>query len=319
MTDPLVSIIIPTFNNAEFITQAIESVLNQTYQGFEIIVIDDGSTDQTENILSKFGDRITYIKQNNRGPSSARNAGIKKSSGKYIAFLDSDDLFLPNKLSIQINFLVKHPEIDLVYSNGFRFRLDEYGNEVSRKLSETGELIKGDINNSNFQYKLMEKNIFPVHASLVKRECLEIIGGFDETLTACEDWDLWYRIAEKYNIAYLDEFLIKYRDINDSNSSDFIRNFQEVDRVMEKISKTPTFLNSPKKVKSGYYFHRGINMLNLKESEFAKNYFFQSYSYNRTNIKSLVGFLLIFFFGNNTIKLISIKRKFLGTRGRKQI
>ena len=130
MINQLVSVIIPTYNNFSFIRRAINSVFNQTWKDFEIIVVDDGSTDRTRNIIQEFENNIVYLKQENKGPASARNRGLKIAKGKYVVFLDADDEFLPDKLSYQGNFLEENPSIDLVYSSGYRFRENRDGNQL---------------------------------------------------------------------------------------------------------------------------------------------------------------------------------------------
>jgi glycosyltransferase involved in cell wall biosynthesis len=115
-----VSVIILAYNNAQYLGEAIESVFNQTYQDFEIIVVNDGSIDQTHQVAEKYKNKIRYIEQVNRGPSAARNLGINLARGFYLTFMDTDDLFLPDKLMVQVDYLQKHPDIDLVYSHAYR-------------------------------------------------------------------------------------------------------------------------------------------------------------------------------------------------------
>src|SRR5579864_8740685 len=114
---PQVSVVIPAYNAARFLGDAIQSVLNQTYSNFEVVVVNDGSTDDTESVVRSFGDRLFYVKQANKGVSAARNEGIKRARGQYVAFLDSDDVWLPTKLAEQIPFLEQNPEVGLVYSD----------------------------------------------------------------------------------------------------------------------------------------------------------------------------------------------------------
>src|SRR2546428_514370 len=118
---PLISIIIPTYNSGRFVAQAVQSVLKQTYRCYEILVVDDGSTDETKDVLSKFGNCIKYIYQENRGPSAARNVGIKVARGKYVCFLDADDMWVPNKLKVQLAFIERDDGIGLVFSDHEEF------------------------------------------------------------------------------------------------------------------------------------------------------------------------------------------------------
>lgn len=183
-TMPKISVIIPTFNRAHLIAKAIESVLNQTITDFELIVVDDGSTDNTEEVVHSFTDpRLRYLKQLNGGPSVARNAGIQAATGEFIAFLDSDDLFLPEKLSVQMAKVVDNPAVGLVYG----LYLSNTEREGSLKVAgvcypqlELRDLLLGPA----FQWSTV----------LIRRALLEQAGGFDETLGG-EDWELTLRLA----------------------------------------------------------------------------------------------------------------------------
>lgn len=183
---PTVSVIIPTYNCAKYIAQAIESVLAQTYSDYEIIVVDDGSTDDTAAVLRPYRDRINYIWQENKKLPAARNAGIAASSGAYLAFLDSDDQFLPDKLTVQTRCLDERPDVGLVAS-GYQY------------VDEAGHLLAEDKPWLGRPAITLESILFgglaPVHAVLLRRDWFEQVGGFDEQFAYCEDMDLWYRLA----------------------------------------------------------------------------------------------------------------------------
>lgn len=206
----LVTVVLPTYNAAAFISDAIESVLSQTYEEIEIIVVDDGSTDETEKTLSNY-QGIKYIRQQNLGAASARNTGILKANGKYIAFIDADDMWLPEKTKIQIDYLLQ---------TGFKWcYCDSYfswfGKEkVIGKLSNTQCNFQGDI--------LMPyiSNIFeiPLPSTIIEREVLESAGLFDEFLRTEEHTDLWSRIAINHPIGYVDQPLVQIRKRFDSLS-----------------------------------------------------------------------------------------------------
>jgi GT2 family glycosyltransferase len=184
------SVIIPTYNRAELLPHTIESVLAQTYSDVEIIVVDDGSTDGTRAALLPYSSRITYIYQDNRGRSAARNVGIEHAQGQYLAFLDSDDLFLPIKLKCQVAYLQKHPEVDLVYGDGYV--MDEAGvlSSLGRFLTRTDGADR-----LAFLRRLLRSNLFPPNTALVRRSALDSARPFDEAMGALEDWDLWIRLA----------------------------------------------------------------------------------------------------------------------------
>lgn len=199
----LVSVIMPTYNSAKFIGAAIESVINQTYSNFELIIIDDGSTDNTKEIIESYNDsRIFYFYQDNMDKAIARNNGIKKASGKFICFLDSDDYYFPNKLTDQLTFLKNRPGIDLVVGNYIR-------------VDETDVLIrKNELNPNKFigLKPFLFGNPFPIHSSLIRSEYVKKIGGFDEKLKGGEDWDFHFRLALKgCKMEMIDTIVCAYR------------------------------------------------------------------------------------------------------------
>lgn len=211
---PLVSVIMPTYNHAKFIGDAIGSVLNQTHKNLELTIIDNYSEDNTEEIIRSFNEpRIRYMKFRNNGIIGAsRNQGIRHAAGKYIAFLDSDDIWIPEKLEKQVKFLNNNPDIGLVYSNA-----EYFGNTVCAGRKMLGR-IKAK---SGFVLKdLVFCNFIPTLTVLCRKECLLSIGFFNEREDFCsaEDHELWLRLASKYKISYLDMVLAKYRIDNDSSS-----------------------------------------------------------------------------------------------------
>lgn len=182
---PTISVIIPTYNGARYIRQAIDSVLAQSYSDYEIIVVDDGSTDNTAEILWPYGDRITYLYQSNQKLPTARNNGITASKGKYLAFLDSDDLFLPDKLEVQARYLDERPDVGLVAS-GWQY-IDDDGWILSTSEPQEDRPITLET--------ILFGGLAPVHAVLLRREWFGRVGGFDPQFAYCEDMDLWYRLA----------------------------------------------------------------------------------------------------------------------------
>lgn len=183
---PKVSVIIPTYNGAQYIKQAVDSVLAQTYDDYEIIVVDDGSTDDTAELLRPYGDRITYLYQENRKLPAARNTGIRAARGQYLAFLDSDDLFLPHKLAAQARCLDERREVGLVASG------HQYIDEAGRLLQESRSWLGRPVITIE---SILFGGLAPVHAVLLRRDWFERVGGFDEQFSYCEDMDLWYRLA----------------------------------------------------------------------------------------------------------------------------
>jgi glycosyltransferase involved in cell wall biosynthesis len=181
----LVSVIIPAYNQSDYLGVTIQSVLDQTYQDIEILVIDDGSTDDTRKVANRFSDqRIKYIYQANKGLSGARNTGIRNSVGEYLTFLDSDDLFLPDKVNFLASFLNSQPEIGFVA--GQAIPIDEHGQRI-------GNIIDTPIPKDSS--KLLLGNPLHVGSVMLRRSWQETVGYFDETLRSYEDWDMWLRLA----------------------------------------------------------------------------------------------------------------------------
>ncbi|MBC8486006.1 MAG: glycosyltransferase [Bacteroidetes bacterium] len=208
-----IAIIIPTYNAAHFIEKAINSVLSQSYSNYEIVVVDDGSTDNTREVLEQYGDKITYIRQENQGVAIARNTGILNSENEYIAFLDSDDEWLPEKLELQISILEKNNDIGLVHTNDIQ-------------ISEEGKILYIDTPNIKYlsgkisKYLLLRKASIKTSTVILRRKCLDKVGLFDPHLSrlGVEDRDLWIRFTKYYNAFYIDKPLVKYLVRSDSMS-----------------------------------------------------------------------------------------------------
>ncbi|MBI3825234.1 MAG: glycosyltransferase [Candidatus Rokubacteria bacterium] len=200
---PLVSVVISNYNYARFLGEAVESVLKQTYRHREIIVVDDGSTDDSPAVVRRFGDAIQYHRQPNQGVSTARNFGARASHGELIAFLDSDDAWLPEKLKRQIPLFAKR-DVGMVYA-GLRY-VDASGRPLGMRTSgRTGRVLR--------EIALLRGPGVPASGSsaVVRRRCFEQLGGFDPDLSTGADWDLWRRIACHWEIDLIREPLVLYR------------------------------------------------------------------------------------------------------------
>ncbi|MEA2039207.1 MAG: glycosyltransferase family 2 protein [Thermodesulfobacteriota bacterium] len=195
----IISVIIPTFNRADKVVRAISSVLDQTFVDFEIIVVDDGSIDGTKGAVARFDDRITYIEHSlNLGVSAARNTGIRKSTGEFIAFLDSDDSWLPEKLQVQMGFFDSHPRAVALQTEEIWIRNGRRVNPRIKHLKPSGDIFEPSI-------KLC---LISPSAVMIKRSLLKEVGLFDENLPACEDYDLWLRISCRYPVYLVQEQLV---------------------------------------------------------------------------------------------------------------
>jgi glycosyltransferase involved in cell wall biosynthesis len=194
-----VSVIIPTFNRAHKIARAVASVLYQTFTDYEVLVVDDGSEDETSEVLKLFRSRVKCIPlSKNLGVSAARNSGIRESHSPLIAFLDSDDYWLPGKLAAQVSFFSKHPEAVACQTEEYWIRRGRRVNPMKKHLKPSGEIFEPSL-------KLC---VVSPSAAVVKRTLLEEVGLFAEDLPACEDYDLWLRISRKYPIWLIPEPLV---------------------------------------------------------------------------------------------------------------
>lgn len=200
---PLVSVIIPTYNRAGTITRAVRSVLDQDYSPLELIVVDDGSTDETPGILAALaeGGRLGLLRQPNRGVSAARNRGLAHSRGELIAFLDSDDEWLPGKLSAQVEYMAANPAAQLLQTQEIWFRHGKRVNPGQKHLKKAGDIFLDSV-------KLC---LISPSAVMIRRSLFDEVGLFDENLPAAEDYDLWLRILRLHPAALIDrEFLIRH-------------------------------------------------------------------------------------------------------------
>jgi glycosyltransferase involved in cell wall biosynthesis len=235
---PLVSIVIPAYNRQDFVGDAIQSVLEQTFQDFELIVIDDGSTDSTASIVKAFNsDRIKYVYQPNGGRSSARNHALRLARGSYIAFLDSDDLYLPDKIARQVAFLDQHQEFGMVYTSAYC--IDEYG----APLKSTYEaIVSGRIYDEIAFYKPVTITLPTV---MVRREVLDRAGGFDEAMKRFEDTDMWRRISRHCRIGAMREYTCKLRTHRDNviSSQDPNAIIDSIDYYLRKIFREDASLS----------------------------------------------------------------------------
>jgi glycosyltransferase involved in cell wall biosynthesis len=195
---PLISVIIPTYNRQGFLLQAVESVFKQTVADYELIVIDDGSTDGTGEGLKPYENRLQYIYRENRGVSAARNTGLQAARGDWIAFLDSDDYWLPAKLETQVRFFAENPQALICQTEEIWIR---HGRRVNPHKKH--RKFSGDI----FSPSLIRCIVSP-SAVMIRREFLNQIGPFDESLPACEDYDLWLRISCRFPVFLIEEPLV---------------------------------------------------------------------------------------------------------------
>jgi glycosyltransferase involved in cell wall biosynthesis len=223
----LVSVIIPTYNSEIYVCKAIDSVLAQTYQNIEVIVVDDGSTDGTLDVLRKYGDKIGVLTQKNFGPSSARNKGIRHAKGEYIAFLDSDDYWTKDKLEKQIKVIKSDSEIKFVNCSAFLIDANTNTKRISTQMNlPPNKLIK----------ELYIRNVAGNPPGwLVARECFDAVGLFDESLKVAEDWDMALRLSKRFKFFVVTEPLLYVTSRRGSQSSFAEMNLKNELRFLKKI------------------------------------------------------------------------------------
>jgi glycosyltransferase involved in cell wall biosynthesis len=268
-----VSIIVPTYNRAHLVMETIDSILAQTVKDFELIVVDNESTDNTEEVIKSYTDeRIKYFRHQNNGLVAVnRNYGISKANGEYIAFCDDDDLWMPEKLERQVKLLDLNKELGLVYSDCYI--IYENGNLERYTLLSSLKLFRGNVFN-----KLFQSNFIPMLTVMIRREILSKVGGFDPKYIIAQDYDLWLRIAEHYPIDFIEEPLAKYRIHGESISRNRELAINEVFQLTEywldkKANLERSFRGKAKQKQANlhislmvYYFRNHQNRKAVSES-----------------------------------------------------
>lgn len=233
----LVSVVIATYNNGNFLPLAVKSVLDQTYPHLEINVVDDGSIDNTSRIMEQFKneERVKYFRQTNQGQAKAKNKGIKEACGEYVAFLDGDDLWSPTKLEVQLPCFNHSAKIGVVYTNVTH--IDEEGTVLG---SPDRKHYSGNISG-----KLLVDNFVTGMASIVRKGCFETVGLFDESLPMGIDYDLWLRISAHYDFFFLDKVTYFYRQWDGQMSHNYKKRMECAIHIMTKfLEQNPGLVNA---------------------------------------------------------------------------
>jgi glycosyltransferase involved in cell wall biosynthesis len=250
---PRISVVIPTYNAAATLPETLESVFGQSFTDFEVIVVDDGSTDATPDILAAYEDRIRVLRKVNEGkPAAARNLGVRAARGEFVAFLDADDCWTKDKLERQVAMLDQQPDVGLVYTG------DATIDGESRKVSVNPcyPEARGRI------YELLTVHNVMVGSSVVaRRRAIEEAGGFDEDLTSIENWDLWIRIARGWAIEYIDEPLTLYRVHSGNRSRNVELRRSNIFRVLAKHHGAADRTPEGRRRQREAYFHAYFNVL----------------------------------------------------------
>jgi glycosyltransferase involved in cell wall biosynthesis len=282
---PTVSIIVPTYNSSAYIYETIDSLLAQTFKDYEIIIVDDGSTDDTQEKLKIYGDKIKYIYQSNQGPSVARNNGITLAVGKYIAFLDSDDLWLSEKLELQVNFMENNPDYGLVSCDALAFKDNQI---IVQSMSKERPLKSGWVLED-----LLKENFLNTNNVLIRRDVFNTLGMFDINIVFSEDYEMWLRIAEKYMIGYVDLILTKYR-LHSTNRSEVNKEkqYESHSKIVQKyIERNRSDINK-RNVLSYMHYKRAYNYFYEESYLKSSKYFGLSIIYNPFVFRSYIFLVL---------------------------
>lgn len=289
--EDLVSVVIPTYNREKTLARSIESVLNQTYKNFEIIVVDDNSIDSSNEIMNRYmqeNSNIKYIKHNrNKGGSAARNTGAKAASGKYLSFLDSDDEWIENKLELDISTII-NKTADMVYSD-----MDVI--DVKTQIMTKHKHLPC----KDMYLGLLSRNIIGGTSVItIKKSVFEEINGFDENLPSCQDWDFYIKVAYMHKILKIDKSLLKYYVHSESISGNINNAISGNEIMTEKILR---ILENSEKYKSergdilsNQYITRAMIYRRFNNYEKTKEYYKKSFRENKKNktaIKNILGMM----------------------------
>jgi glycosyltransferase involved in cell wall biosynthesis len=298
---PKVSVIIPAYNCQSFIAETVESILAQTYPDYEIIVVDDGSTDNTRDVLQRYEDRVRYVYQENSGVGAARNRGLSLARGEYIAFLDHDDLWLPEKLETQMKILETRPEVGLVYSNCYH--IDEAGTILGRYFDHI-KPARGMV-----FHQLFMTNFIPLLTVLVRKAVLDQVGTFRIGWSISEDYDLLLRVARKFILDYVETPLAKYRLHSGNVSRDVDRFLRENLLLAEElIQECPELAKMKARKLYRLYYDAAYQYLAQKETEKARQHFLNAVRSSPYALKALTFYLLTFLGLDAIEKLRSLKK-----------
>jgi len=273
----LVSVVCPAYNCGQFMIPALESVFSQSYRPIEVIVVDDGSTDSTPELVQGYRE-VRYLRQVNRGPSAARNSGIRAARGEYVAFLDLDDLWFPEKLSQQVAILGSCPDSGLCFAD-MRLFSEGAGEESTmfQKYKLTVDYFGHEHVVTNAIAKLVAMNFIPTSSVVARKTALAQAGGFDEKFRKAEDWDMWLRIALNHPIVYSPHLLTLKRvhEVNTSRDAEGM-NIAAL-QVLEKLKRENQALLTKLGVdiisvlrdgyrNLGYFYLRRISLTQAREA-----------------------------------------------------
>jgi len=304
---PLISVIIPTFNGSKYIVETIKSVLAQDLNDYEIIIIDDGSTDNTVELIQNLSPKISVVKQKNKGIAEARNRGISLATGKYIAFLDHDDVLHPEKLSAQLLCFKNNPDAGVIFGNFRRW----YGGDENEFF---GSKLNPDLINSELSgwiyHKFLLTNWVLFSSALFKSEVIQDIGLFNSELPPSDDWDYAVRVSRKYKFYKMKQEVVLYRTHDNQTSRKVILINSEAefrDKIIKQYGKVGTHGETISDQELSYrnfksHFDFGLSHYLNGDARIATKSFYHAILYRPFFIKSYI------FLGSSLIKLL-INRK----------
>lgn len=255
------SAVIPTYNRAQYIPETIESVLGQTYENIEILVIDDGSTDDTASVVRHFGSRVRYVWQKNGERGVARNHGLRLANGEFISFLDSDDLWVPRKVEAGVDFLRSNRNVGLVYGDAMVIDAEGRGTRIIRARGPSGQVTG----------KLLEDNFVIMPTHLARTSLLREIGGFrgQREIAGSEDWEAWVRLSLITDFAYIPEVMAKYRMHAANSMNDAVAMRRSMCSALELLSASADltfhYEKSLRRAHANIALTNAINYCSIKE------------------------------------------------------
>jgi len=298
----LVSVIIPCYNAARFLPLAIESVLAQTCRSFEILIIDDGSTDDTSRIAASYGDQLRYFYQENQGAAAARNLGILRARGEFIAFLDADDIWLPTKLDMQLQLFERDPSLGAIYTDCYS--IDENG-------ERTGMYLKRKLSNSRDRAEeIFIKDFIPNSSLIIRGSCFDIIGVHDETMLLSEDEDLKIRIADRFPIGYIEIPLAGWRQ-HGGNKSLLVEKLKEAFKHDTDIEcrKVPRLERLREEKRAVLFENCGLLFIHAGNARSARKEFLRAIRSHPRRFRSYLLYLLSLLGARPVNMLIQFKKK----------
>ncbi len=266
---PLVSVVIATYNRASLLGETLESVLAQRFQNFELIVVDDGSTDGTAKLVQFYGRKIRYFRQENRGAAAARNLGVGQARAPWIAVQDSDDLSMPDHLLTLYDYVKRHPACGMVFANGCYLEGPEHNREAiipgakARKLAARGVRLDD----------LFEKSIVRLQAALISKAAFQAVGGMDESFAICHDLDLFLRLCMKFPVGYVDRIVFRYRkhqgNISRNEETRLLENIRVIEAFMRDFPEAKAMLGKKRVARRLAYRYYRLAKGRWKKKQFA--------------------------------------------------